>query len=85
MGKREYPIGKLRIKVNLRQILDGYEPVELRHRRQMGDRAFELEYREDSPYTVHLTFNDHRSRTNQYGKGDNVAGDRVQGDKIVGQ
>lgn len=34
MGEIEYPIGKLRIKVNLRQLLDGYEPLELRQRRR---------------------------------------------------
>ncbi len=30
MGEREYPIGKLRIKVDLRQLLDGYEPIDKR-------------------------------------------------------
>ncbi|MDJ0702297.1 MAG: COR domain-containing protein [Leptolyngbyaceae cyanobacterium MO_188.B28] len=34
MGVNDYPIGKLRIKVNLRQLLDGYEPIETRRRRQ---------------------------------------------------
>ncbi|HLP89534.1 MAG TPA: COR domain-containing protein [Nostocaceae cyanobacterium] len=34
MGEIEYPIGKLRIKVNLRQLLDGYEPIEVRQLRQ---------------------------------------------------
>ncbi|NJL39962.1 MAG: GTP-binding protein [Leptolyngbyaceae cyanobacterium SM1_4_3] len=43
MGEREYPIGKLRIKVNLRQLLDGYEPAELRQMRRMGDDE-RLEY-----------------------------------------
>jgi internalin A len=35
MGERDYPIGKLRIKVNLRQLLDGYESLELRQQRQL--------------------------------------------------
>jgi internalin A len=39
MGELEYPIGKLRIKVNLRQLLDGYEPIETRQRRQRGDES----------------------------------------------
>jgi internalin A len=37
MGEREYPIGKLRIKVNLRQLLDGYEPIEARQRHRMDE------------------------------------------------
>lgn len=32
MGEQDYPIGKLRIKVNLRQLLDGYEPIETRRK-----------------------------------------------------
>ncbi|MDF5712105.1 MAG: leucine-rich repeat domain-containing protein, partial [Nostoc sp. S4] len=52
MGEIEYPIGKLRIKVNLRQLLDGYEPMEMRQKRrkrdgdsadiEMPEREFEL-------------------------------------------
>jgi internalin A len=38
MGEIEYPIGKLRIKVNLRHLLDGYEPIEVRQKRRKGDR-----------------------------------------------
>jgi internalin A len=37
MGEIEYPIGKLRTKVNLRQLLDGYEPMELRQKRRKKD------------------------------------------------
>ncbi len=39
MGEIDYPIGKLRIKVNLRQLLDGYEPIELRQNRRKRDSA----------------------------------------------
>lgn len=38
MGIVDYPIGKLRIKVNLRQLLDGYESVEARHRQRHSDK-----------------------------------------------
>ncbi|MEM8808649.1 MAG: COR domain-containing protein [Cyanobacteria bacterium P01_G01_bin.38] len=38
MGKDKHPIGKLRIEVNLRQLLDGYEPIEARLRHQYPDR-----------------------------------------------
>jgi internalin A len=37
MGIRDYPIGKLKLKVNIRQLLDGYEPIEVRQRRRLGD------------------------------------------------
>jgi len=37
MGEREYPIGKLRLKINLRQLLNGYEPLEQRQREQYRD------------------------------------------------
>ncbi|MBD1867453.1 leucine-rich repeat domain-containing protein [Cyanobacteria bacterium FACHB-471] len=87
MGEREYPIGKLRIKVNLRQLLDGYEPVELRQMRQMSDRH-EIEAFLDSHSSIYVNINqanrDNRSNTHQYGQGDNVAGDRIQGNKIIG-
>jgi internalin A len=44
MGEREHAIGKLRIKVNLRQLLDGYEPIELRQRRGDRDDFFDRGY-----------------------------------------
>ncbi|VXD25427.1 leucine-rich repeat domain-containing protein [Planktothrix paucivesiculata] len=37
MGEIEYPIGKLRTRVNLRQLLDGYEPIEVRQKRYMNN------------------------------------------------
>lgn len=39
MGVQEYPIGKLNIRVNLRQLLDGYEPIELRQKRRMNEKG----------------------------------------------
>ncbi len=45
MGEQNYPIGKLRIKVNLRQLLDGYEPIEVRRRYNRGDKDFDFEQR----------------------------------------
>ena len=45
MGVNDYPIGKLRIKVNLRQLLDGYEAIEARRRRQRSEMdELESEY-----------------------------------------
>ncbi|MCY7286361.1 MAG: GTP-binding protein, partial [Cyanobacteria bacterium CAN_BIN43] len=93
MGEREYPIGKLRIKVNLRQLLDGYEAIESRQRWR---NKFEIDgdYEEDSPYNISVNVHDRRSKTihqkestimsniHQYGSGDNIAGDKVAGDKI---
>ncbi|MBW4464489.1 MAG: leucine-rich repeat domain-containing protein [Pegethrix bostrychoides GSE-TBD4-15B] len=89
MGIQDYPIGKLRIKVNLRSLLDGYEPIESRQRQRMKDQGMEIEYREEMGMSgIHLHINqkneDRRNTTHQHGKGDNVAGDYVQGDKRSG-
>jgi len=84
MGIQDYPIGKLKLKVNLRQLLNGYEPIEIRQRRRMDDRSVSLDYPEDSPYNISLNIHDHRSKTtHQHGHGDNFGGDRVQGDKVI--
>ncbi|WP_292733885.1 COR domain-containing protein [Nostoc sp. JL31] len=37
MGVLEYPIGKLKININIRQLLDGYESLESRQKIQKGD------------------------------------------------
>ncbi|MBD2273012.1 leucine-rich repeat domain-containing protein [Nostoc sp. PCC 7120 = FACHB-418] len=37
MGILEYPIGKLKININIRQLLDGYESLESRRKLQKGD------------------------------------------------
>jgi internalin A len=92
MGIQDYPIGKLGIKVNVRQLLDGYEAVESRQFRRMRDRGIELDHREfmDREFMpgIYLNINqnnqDRRSTTHQHGQGDNVAGDAVQGDKVMG-
>ena len=76
MGIVDYPIGKLRIKVNLRQLLDGYEPVEVRRRRDLPERGLDIEERYGD---IHI-YQGSRT-THQHGRGDNVAGDLVQGDK----
>jgi internalin A len=90
MGERDYPIGKLRIKVNLRQLLDGYEPLEVRQRQQlealgreeggMQANIFQIE-RAEFQMPQHMT--DARAKTtHQHGRGDNFAGNQVQGDKF---
>ncbi|MEP6489309.1 leucine-rich repeat domain-containing protein [Microcoleus vaginatus GB2-A3] len=38
MGQTEVVIGKLKTRRNLRQLLDGYESIELRRRKQRGDK-----------------------------------------------
>jgi len=62
MGITDYPIGKLGIKVNVRQLLDGYESVEARQRHRMGDREFERMEKEMGD-----RFNIHFHNTNQQG------------------
>jgi internalin A len=39
MGVRDHAIGKLKITVNLRQLLDGYEPIELRQKHRMDEKG----------------------------------------------
>ncbi|MEG4585574.1 leucine-rich repeat domain-containing protein [Microcoleus sp. MOSTC5] len=87
MGQTEVAIGKLKTRRNLRLLLDGYEPIELRRRKQMGDR--DLDYTEDGypGINIHVHQNnlDRSSKTtHQNGRGDNFGGDRIQGDKIMG-
>ncbi|WP_445247507.1 leucine-rich repeat domain-containing protein [Microcoleus sp. OTE_8_concoct_300] len=87
MGQTEVVIGKLKTRRNLRQLLDGYESIELRRRNQMGDRDFD--YTEDGypGINIHVHQNnlDRSSKTtHQNGRGDNFGGDRIQGDKIMG-
>ncbi len=38
MGRTEVLIGKLKLELDLRPLLDGYDAIELRRRKQMGDR-----------------------------------------------
>ncbi|MEG5037999.1 MULTISPECIES: leucine-rich repeat domain-containing protein [unclassified Microcoleus] len=46
MGENTVRVGKLKLKLDLRQLLDGYESIELRRRKQMGDREMEKYGRE---------------------------------------
>ena len=45
-GQNKYLVGKLKLWLDLRQLLDGYESIELRRRNQMGDREMEKYGRE---------------------------------------
>ncbi|MEG4214459.1 COR domain-containing protein [Microcoleus sp. Pol14C6] len=44
MGENTVRVGKLKLKLDLRQLLDGYESIELRRRNQMGDEKYGREY-----------------------------------------
>ena len=44
MGENTVRVGKLKLKLDLRPLLDGYESIELRRRRQMGDRELGKSY-----------------------------------------
>lgn len=68
MGIRDYPIGKLKHTVKLRQLLDGYESIEARQCKRMGEdeRFLRPEY--------HI-YGDLIS-------GDKVGNDKVGSDKI---
>lgn len=81
MGETHKIIGELKLKLNLRQLLDGYEDIGIR---QKQVKENDLEISEDSPYNISVKINDNRhSKTiNQHGTGDNIARDKVEGDKI---
>ncbi|MEG4488813.1 COR domain-containing protein [Microcoleus sp. D2_18a_B4] len=44
MGENTVRVGKLKLKLDLRQLLDGYESIELRRRNQMGGEEMEKSY-----------------------------------------
>lgn len=69
MGIRDYPIGKLKLKVNIRQLLDGYESIESRQRKRLGDEGRSL-----YPPEYHIY--------GDYIGGDKVGNDKVGNDKI---
>ncbi|MBD1915774.1 MULTISPECIES: COR domain-containing protein [Cyanophyceae] len=79
MGEQTVTIGKLRLRLNLRQLLDGYESQAARQQRQLKESGMDIEERYGG---IHLNIHQGSRATHQHGKGDNVAGDLVQGDKI---
>jgi internalin A len=81
MGEQTVTIGKLRLRLNLRQLLDGYEPLELRKQKKMRERGLEVEYQEKTG-NISVSINQTNSATHQHGTGDNFVGDQVQGDKF---
>ena len=60
MGESTVIDGKLQLRFNLRQLLDGYEPIEVRQQRRMGDR--ELAKMDERPI-----INIYNNNTNQQG------------------
>jgi internalin A len=85
MGEREYRVGKLKLRLDLRQLLDGYESVEARQRQRMRDRDFDGEF-DDRHSGIHIHINqaNQGSKTiHQHGQRDNFGGDQVQGNKAV--
>ncbi|MEO1147736.1 MAG: COR domain-containing protein, partial [Cyanobacteria bacterium J06638_22] len=89
MGERDYPIGKLRIRVDLRKLLDGYESAETRQRRQMKERGIDIEGDMDGMHpsiNINIRQENQKSRGNtihQHGAHDNVAGDSIHGNKSI--
>ena len=67
MGETNKIIGELKLKLDLRQLLDGYESLESRQKVIKGVKGDYIE---------------NQVIYNQYGTGDNFAGDEVEGDKI---
>lgn len=84
MGENTVRVGKLKLRLDLRQLLDGYESLEVRRKRQMGDLFYPEDGHPEINIHVHQTNHDRRSKTfHQHGQGDNFAGDRIQGDKLI--
>ncbi len=83
MKVQEYPIGKLKTTINIRQLLDGYEDINSRQRSRRGDR-FDKDFEIEDEMGLNIHIHDRRSKTiiNQNGEGDNFGGDRVSRDKI---
>ncbi|MEG5220019.1 COR domain-containing protein, partial [Microcoleus sp. ARI1-A5] len=46
MGENTVRVGKLKLKLDLRPLLDGYESIELRRQRHMGDEKYGREYQD---------------------------------------
>jgi internalin A len=67
MGETNKIIGELKLKLDLRQLLDGYESLESRQKVIKGVKGDYIE---------------NQVIYNQYGTGDNFAGDEVEGNKI---
>ncbi len=95
MSVQDYPIGKLGIRVNIRDLLNGYESLEARQQRRREAFGKEGRYEEelmgrDFP-GININIKNQLSQgdnqpmsntINQHGLGDNIAGDKVAGDKI---
>jgi internalin A len=88
MGETKVRIGKLKTSRDLRQLLDGYDAIEVRRRKQMGDDRDPEDGYPGITNHIHLHVDNKLDRssktTNQNGRGDNFGGDRIQGDKITG-
>ncbi|MEM9090126.1 MAG: COR domain-containing protein, partial [Cyanobacteria bacterium P01_F01_bin.53] len=97
MGDATYTIGKLRKRIDLRKLLDGYESLEIRQQRrrdELGKEGLGKEgLHEDFSSSFHFHGETHihqlqgdnkpmGNTINQHGQGDNIAGDKVLGDKI---
>ncbi|MEA5466636.1 COR domain-containing protein, partial [Leptothoe sp. PORK10 BA2] len=75
MGEQTVIVPKLKLRVNLRQLLDGYEPLEVRQLRQKGIDV------ESSGQNTNIFIDASRKNLHQHGDGDNFGGDLVEGHK----
>ena len=75
MGEQNKVIGELKLRLNLRHLLDGYESLEMRRLKQKG---IDIESAGDG---VSISVTDARTKIIQRGSGDNVAGDLIEGNK----
>lgn len=83
MGKSTHTIGKPKVELNLRQLLDGYESKEDRDKNREGDSKYHRIENQNN-YYGDIKNVDRSNTTHQHGQRDNFGGDGVQGDKIMG-
>ena len=77
MGEQNVVIGKLKLKLNLRQILDGYESLDTRMLRRKGIDIG------STGQNTNIFIDASRQNLHQHGEGDNFGGDLIEGDKTV--
>ncbi|MBE9066315.1 GTP-binding protein, partial [Leptolyngbya cf. ectocarpi LEGE 11479] len=75
MGEQYKVIGELKLRLNLRQLLDGYEPPEIR---KLKRKEVDLESYSDG---LKISITDNHTNIIQRGEGDNIARDFIQGDQ----
>jgi len=99
MGEQTYPIGKLGIRVNIRQLLDGYEPLQTRQQRRRDELGKAGHYEEEMldramdragypggirDINIHLQQTQGENKPMSTTINQHGQGDNIGGDKVLG-